>query len=103
MKAAVWALERGVSVVVCNGRTQHAIKNIMQGKKIGTFFTDSKNFGTPVETLAQNGECSPFSIDVKIHNSTNYGFLNTFSLLEYGHEDGRISSKSVGEIPLSCS
>ncbi|RWS14590.1 delta-1-pyrroline-5-carboxylate synthase-like protein [Dinothrombium tinctorium] len=54
VNSAVWALERGVSVVICNGTEELAINKIMQGKKIGTFFTDIKHQSTSVETYAAN-------------------------------------------------
>lgn len=61
MNAATWALDRGVSVVICNGMLEKAIKTIMSGRKVGTFFTDSTTSGgsTPVEVLAENGALSP--------------------------------------------
>jgi glutamate 5-kinase len=55
VKAAIWSLERGVTVVICNGMQELALTNAIAGRKIGTFFTASKNVGTPIETLAQNG------------------------------------------------
>lgn len=55
VKAATWALDRGVSVVICNGMQEKAIKTIIGGRKVGTFFTEStEGFSTPVETLAEN-------------------------------------------------
>ncbi|XP_071545238.1 delta-1-pyrroline-5-carboxylate synthase isoform X1 [Panulirus ornatus] len=54
VKAASWALERGTSVVICNGLTQGAIKGIIQGRKIGTFFTTNNDSGLEVEVLAKN-------------------------------------------------
>lgn len=56
MNAATWALDRGVSVVICNGMLEKAIKTIMSGRKVGTFFTDTNVAGgsTPVEILAEN-------------------------------------------------
>lgn len=54
VKAASWALERGVSVVICNGTEEQAINKIMAGKRVGTFFTDHKHSSVPVEMLAAN-------------------------------------------------
>ncbi|KAK4319601.1 hypothetical protein Pmani_009491 [Petrolisthes manimaculis] len=54
VKAASWALERGTSVVICNGLGQGVIKGIMQGRKIGTFFTNNNDSGLEVEVLAKN-------------------------------------------------
>lgn len=55
VNAATWALERGVSVVICNGMQEKAIKTIIGGRKVGTFFTESAEASTvPVEVLAEN-------------------------------------------------
>lgn len=55
VKAATWALDRGVSVVICNGMQEKAIKTIIGGRKVGTFFTESTDgFTTPVEELAES-------------------------------------------------
>ncbi|KAL3865121.1 hypothetical protein ACJMK2_006750 [Sinanodonta woodiana] len=52
--AATWTLNKGTSVVICNGTESKAILNIVQGKNIGTFFTQSKSINTPVEVEAAN-------------------------------------------------
>ncbi|XP_049285690.1 delta-1-pyrroline-5-carboxylate synthase [Anopheles funestus] len=53
--AATWALDRGVSVVICNGMQDKAIKSILTGRKVGTFFTESTTEkATPVEQIAEN-------------------------------------------------
>lgn len=55
VSAATWALDRGVSVVICNGTQEKAIKTIIDGRKVGTFFTETAGGGAaPVETLAEN-------------------------------------------------
>nr|CAD7438848.1 unnamed protein product [Timema bartmani] len=56
VEAATWALEHGVSVVICNGMQEKAIKTILAGRKIGTFFTDSNHAvgTTSVDVLAEN-------------------------------------------------
>lgn len=56
VNAALWALDRGVSVVICNGMQEKAIKTIMEGRKIGTFFTETTSSSAPVEVIAENGE-----------------------------------------------
>ena len=56
VQAATWALDRGVTVVICNGMQEKAIKTILAGRKIGTFFTDSSTGSTSVEVLAENGK-----------------------------------------------
>ncbi|XP_076317164.1 delta-1-pyrroline-5-carboxylate synthase-like isoform X1 [Tachypleus tridentatus] len=54
VKAASWALDRGVSVIICNGMLENAILEIVQGKRVGTFFTNHKSSSTPVEVMAVN-------------------------------------------------
>lgn len=58
VKAATWALDRGVSVVICNGMQEKAIKTIIGGRKVGTFFTESTEGSNtvPVEVMAENGK-----------------------------------------------
>ena len=55
VKSANWALERGVSVVICNGTEDEAINKIISGKRIGTFFTQVKNESVAVQLLSSNG------------------------------------------------
>lgn len=56
VNAATWAMARGVSVVICNGMQEKAIKTIISGRKVGTFFTDyATNSSTSVDVLAENG------------------------------------------------
>ncbi|XP_015122580.1 delta-1-pyrroline-5-carboxylate synthase [Diachasma alloeum] len=54
VNAALWALDRAVSVVICNGSQEQAIKSIMAGRKIGTLFTESSGSSQPVEVTAEN-------------------------------------------------
>ncbi|XP_053604369.1 delta-1-pyrroline-5-carboxylate synthase isoform X2 [Plodia interpunctella] len=55
VNAATWAMARGVSVVICNGMQDKAIKTIISGRKVGTFFTDyATNASTSVDTMAEN-------------------------------------------------
>ena len=54
VKSALWALENGSSVVICNGMKYNTIRKVMSGSKIGSFFTKAENVGQPVEVLAQN-------------------------------------------------
>lgn len=57
VSSAVWALDRGTSVVICNGDEDKAIKRIISGKQIGTFFTHAVPESMSVETIAANGKC----------------------------------------------
>ena len=52
VKAATWALEHDTSVVIANGYAENPIRNIVDGKKVGTFFTLSQKQVTPVELQA---------------------------------------------------
>jgi len=54
VNAATWALDRGVSVVICNGMQEKAIKTILGGRKVGTFFTESAAGAMPTEVIAEN-------------------------------------------------
>ena len=53
--AGVWALEHGVSVVICDGKEDRALLNIVKGKSIGTFFTHAQSSHSPVEVEAMLG------------------------------------------------
>ena len=56
-KSALWALDKGVGVVICNGTQYKAIQSILAGKRIGTFFTDSNMIvDNNVEILAEKGK-----------------------------------------------
>ena len=57
-KAATWALDHGVSVVICNGLQDKAIKDIVAGRRIGTFIAKTNPGGQAVEVLAKGGGCS---------------------------------------------
>lgn len=55
VNAATWAMARGVSVVICNGMQEKAIKTIISGRKVGTFFTDCPTVSTTsVDVMAEN-------------------------------------------------
>ena len=55
----MWALEHGSTVVICNGMKHNSIRKIVDGQKIGTFFTHATPDATPVDIMAKNGEFSP--------------------------------------------
>lgn len=62
VNAALWAMDRGVAVIICNGTQEKAIKSIMSGRKIGTFFTQTTGSSTPVEVVAENGNIFNFNL-----------------------------------------
>ncbi|XP_041117882.1 delta-1-pyrroline-5-carboxylate synthase-like isoform X3 [Polyodon spathula] len=57
VKSALWALQGGTSVVIANGTdpkvTGHVITDIVEGKKVGTFFSEVKPAGPTVEQQAE--------------------------------------------------
>lgn len=56
VRSALYALDHDVCVVICNGMQEKAVKQILSGRRLGTFFTknvDAKISG--VETMAENG------------------------------------------------
>ena len=53
--SATWALDQGVSVVICNGMEDDAISKIMAGKKVGTFFTQFEDRSISAQIMAHNG------------------------------------------------
>ncbi|CAF0842836.1 unnamed protein product [Adineta steineri] len=52
VKCASWALDHNVGVVISNGQYDKAILNIVDGKKIGTFFTKTSTQTVPVDVQA---------------------------------------------------
>lgn len=56
VSSALWALEKGTSVVICNGNQTNAITSIVNGKRIGTFFTLKDTSTVNVEQLADKGK-----------------------------------------------
>ncbi|CAF4207683.1 unnamed protein product [Rotaria socialis] len=52
VKCASWALDHNVGVVISNGQNDKAILNIIDGKKIGTFFTNTPSQALPVDVQA---------------------------------------------------
>lgn len=58
VKAALWALQGGTSVVIANGThpkvTGHVITDIVEGKKVGTFFSEVKPAGELPHVLLNN-------------------------------------------------
>ncbi|XP_065226756.1 delta-1-pyrroline-5-carboxylate synthase [Planococcus citri] len=55
VESALWALDHGVGVVICNGMQEKAVKHILAGRRLGTFFTENVDTQrTPVEFLAED-------------------------------------------------
>ena len=66
MTSALYALDHGVSVVICNGMQEKAIKSILSGRKLGTFFTENTEVtqSAPVELIAENGKYTVSELSV---------------------------------------
>lgn len=71
VQSAIWALERGVSVIICNGEEEKAITKCVAGKQIGTFFTNTYSEQVAVETLAANGKVESNQISSYFCRVTN--------------------------------
>jgi glutamate 5-kinase len=56
VRAGAWALQHDVSVVIANGFEHNQLLSIIQGKKIGTFFTSRRSLAEPVENQAVKGK-----------------------------------------------
>lgn len=86
VNAALWALDRGVSVVICNGTQEKAIKNIMGGRKIGTFFTESSTTSAPVEVVAENARVGSRVLQ-SLEPEQRASAINTLADLLYSKQD----------------
>ena len=56
LSAALWALDHDVAAVIANGFAQNSITDIVDGKRVGTFFTKASVEGPAVEVQAMNGD-----------------------------------------------
>jgi len=58
VNSSLFALEGGTSVVIANGQFKeiNTVKDILNGKRIGTFFTHSERDIVPTEDQAIKGK-----------------------------------------------
>lgn len=88
VNAATWALDRGVSVVICNGTQEKAIKTIISGRKVGTFFTETTTGdATPVDVLAENGKCKRTHTKIESHFFSLQHVSGVVSCNHYPHRN----------------
>lgn len=64
IKSALWALKRGTSVVICNGSASGVINRVVQGDRVGTFFTDhaDETESSQLALMARSGSKSLISL-----------------------------------------
>ncbi|KAJ8687213.1 hypothetical protein QAD02_023007 [Eretmocerus hayati] len=87
VNAALWALDRGVSVVLCNGNQDKAIKTIVEGRKVGTFFTETTGASAPTEVVAENARVGSRVLQ-SLHPEERASCINTLAgLLESRQSD----------------
>lgn len=53
IKSALWALKRGTSVVICNGKKDESILKIVEGERIGTFIAEVDENANQIEPAAR--------------------------------------------------
>ncbi|XP_063730983.1 delta-1-pyrroline-5-carboxylate synthase-like isoform X2 [Eleginops maclovinus] len=122
VKAALWALQGGTSVVIANGThpkvTGHVITDIVDGKKVGTFFSEVKPAGPTVEqqtemarhagrTLAsldpeQRGEIICCLADMLTEKKDEILSANRRDM-ELATTSGRLSQPMIDRLSLSTS
>ncbi|XP_023954528.1 delta-1-pyrroline-5-carboxylate synthase isoform X1 [Bicyclus anynana] len=109
VNAATWAMARGVSVVICNGMQEKAIKTIISGRKVGTFFTDCpSNSTTSVDIIAENArtgsrvlqKLTPSERASAIHTLADLLIEKKEQILEANAKDLEEATKSGLEKPL---
>ncbi|KAJ0183445.1 hypothetical protein K1T71_001421 [Dendrolimus kikuchii] len=109
VNAATWAMARGVSVVICNGMQEKAIKTIISGRKVGTFFTDyATNSSISVDILAENARTgsrvlqglSPSERASAIHSLADKLITKQDKILEANSKDLEEASKNGVAKPL---
>ncbi|CAG9787657.1 unnamed protein product [Diatraea saccharalis] len=109
VNAATWAMARGVSVVICNGMQEKAIKTIISGRKVGTFFTDCPSTSSnSVDELAENArtgsrilqQLSPVDRASAIHVLADLLVDKQDKILEANNKDLEEATKSGLAKPL---
>ncbi|RVE53123.1 hypothetical protein evm_002220 [Chilo suppressalis] len=109
VNAATWAMARGVSVVICNGMQEKAIKTIISGRKVGTFFTDCpSNSSNSVDVMAENArtgsrvlqQLSPVDRASAIHTLAELLVDKQDKILEANNKDLEEATKGGVAKPL---
>ncbi|XP_050348585.1 delta-1-pyrroline-5-carboxylate synthase isoform X2 [Nymphalis io] len=109
VNAATWAMARGVSVVICNGMQDNAIKTIISGRKVGTFFTDSATTSSvSVDVIAEKArsgsrvlqKLSPAERASAIHSLADLLLEKKEKIFEANAKDIEEATKTGLEKPL---
>uniref|UniRef100_A0A6Q2ZEQ7 Delta-1-pyrroline-5-carboxylate synthase n=1 Tax=Esox lucius TaxID=8010 RepID=A0A6Q2ZEQ7_ESOLU len=112
VKSALWALQGGTSVVIANGTdpkvTGHVITDIVEGKKVGTFFSEVKPAGESARTTrslqpsSNRGEIICRLADLLTEKKEEILSANKRDL-EAAASSGRLSQPLLARLSLSSS
>ena len=81
VSAAMYALSKGVTTVICNGLSHNPISSIMAGKRLGTMFAKTRaKEGPPVEELATK---SIYSNSYNVRSMTPIDFSERVRLVTF--------------------
>uniref|UniRef100_A0A8C9RMA1 Delta-1-pyrroline-5-carboxylate synthase n=1 Tax=Scleropages formosus TaxID=113540 RepID=A0A8C9RMA1_SCLFO len=101
VKAALWALQGGTSVVIANGTdpkvTGHVITDIVDGKKVGTFFSEVKPAGPTVEQQAEMARQGGRTLASLLPEQVS----EIFTFKSSGNGKGRLSQPLLKRLSLS--
>ncbi len=62
--AAEWAWQQGVGVVICNGNNATSIRDVLAGRRVGTFFAEEDSAVSNVEDLAHSARVGSRALTV---------------------------------------
>ncbi|XP_048584546.1 delta-1-pyrroline-5-carboxylate synthase isoform X2 [Nematostella vectensis] len=120
VRSAVWALERGTSVVIANGTGEdyHVVRDIINGRNVGTFFTTAEQIGPSIEdqaTKARDGGRALQALsaeqrkqiiyklaDLLIERKTDILDANTMDL-EAARQEGKLPAPMMARLLLTPS
>ncbi|MGH0166102.1 UNVERIFIED_CONTAM: hypothetical protein FKN15_050008 [Acipenser sinensis] len=105
VKSALWALQGGTSVVIANGTdpkvTGHVITDIVEGKKVGTFFSEVKPAGPTVEQQAEMARSGGRTLSSLLPQQRAEIICNLADLLTEQREDILAANKKDLEVAIS--
>ena len=109
VKSALWALKRGTSVVICNGGSAGVINKVVQGDRVGTFFTEQvgETESSQLAAMARDGSKSLMSIDAEARCSLIKDIANALQahegsiLLENERDLNNAKNEGLEDVLLS--